>query len=132
MSDPVSNPERLQQSALTEKPQPSESAEQSKYPDRYECRACGYIYEPTDGDSRANIPAGTLFPDIAENWRCPVCRASKNQFINIGPKGAPSGFEENLGYGFGVNAMTPARKRVLIFGGLILAFLFLMSFYGVR
>ncbi len=100
--------------------------------DRFECRACGYIYEPAKGDSSRGIAAGTAFADLPVNWRCPVCSAPKKQFSNIGPVGSPSGFKENLNYGFGVNTLTPGQKNLLIFGGLALAVLFLLSFYNVR
>jgi rubredoxin len=140
MSTPASTPDSSEQN-FSETPDSSPLSEETteptpppkpQYPDRYECRSCGYIYEPTEGDSRAQIAPNTLFEDVPDPWKCPVCRAPKAQFINIGPKGAPSGFEENLRYGLGVNAMTPAQKRLLIFGGLVLAFLFMMSFYGVK
>ena len=100
--------------------------------DRFECRACGYTYEPTKGDDRSNVTAGTSFEDLALNWRCPVCSAPKKQFSNIGPMGAPSGFKENLNYGFGVNTLTPGQKSVLIFGSLALAVAFFLSLYGLR
>ena len=29
--------------------------------DRYECRACGYVYEPEKGDDSHNIPSGMAF-----------------------------------------------------------------------
>ncbi|KAI9134369.1 rubredoxin [Acaryochloris sp. CCMEE 5410] len=98
--------------------------------DRFECRSCGYIYEPDEGDKRRKIPPGTLFDQLPNDWKCPVCRTPMEQFVNIGPVGAPSGFPENLGYGFGVNAMTPGKKNLLIFGTLLLIFLFLLSFYS--
>jgi rubredoxin len=100
--------------------------------DCYECRSCGYSYEPIKGDSRAKIPGGTPFEDLPLNWRCPVCSAPKKQFSNIGPVGRPSGFKENLNYGLGVNRLTPGQKNVLIFGGLALAFLFFISLYGLK
>ena len=100
--------------------------------DRYECQACGYIYEPAKGDSKSAIPSGTAFESLPADWRCPVCGARSSQFSNIGTKGSPSGFKENLGYGFGVNTMTPGQKNILIFGGLVLAFLFFLSLYGLQ
>jgi len=100
--------------------------------DHYECRSCGYVYEPEKGDNRSKIPAGTLFTELPEGWRCPICGAPKRQFSNIGPAGSPSGFKENLGYGLGVNALTPRQKNVLIFGALALGFLFFMSLYGLQ
>ena len=71
--------------------------------DRYECRACGYVYEPEKGDDKHDIPSGTLFAELPINWRCPVCTAKKTAFANIGPAGTASGFKENLGYGLGVS-----------------------------
>ncbi len=100
--------------------------------DCYECRSCGYSYEPTKGDSRAKIAMGTSFDDLPLNWRCPVCSASKKQFNNIGPVNAPSGFKENLDFGLGVNRLTPGQKNILIFTALGLGFLFFISLYGLR
>ena len=100
--------------------------------DRYECRACGYVYEPNKGSSTGKIPPGTAFSDLPSVWRCPVCGASKVQFMNVGPIEGPSGFKENLGYGFGVNTLTPSQKNILIFGRLALGFLFFLSLYGLR
>lgn len=100
-------------------------------PASYECRSCGYTYVPSKGDSKTNIPAGTLFTDLPSNWRCPVCGASRTVFINIGAVDAPSGFAENLDYGFGVNRLTPGQKNLLIFGALALGFLFFLSLYGL-
>ncbi len=100
--------------------------------DRYECRSCGYIYEPLKGDSTTQVPPNTAFVDLAEDWCCPVCNARKTQFSNIGPVGTPSGFKENLGYGIGVNTLTPGQKNLLIFGVLLLGFLTLISFYGIQ
>lgn len=99
--------------------------------DRYECRACGYIYEPGKGDDGRHIPAGTAFKDLPGKWVCPICTAPQAQFSNIGPVGSPSGFKENLGYGIGVNALPPGKKNLLIFGVLGLFVLILLSFYGL-
>ncbi len=98
--------------------------------DRYECRACGYTYEPLKGDGKT--APGTRFETLDESWRCPVCGASKLQFSNVGPLGNPSGFKENLSYGFGVNTLTPGQKNILIFGGLFVGFLFFLSLYGLK
>lgn len=99
---------------------------------RYECRSCGYVYEPLKGDQQGGIRAGVPFEDLPATWKCPVCGAASQQFEAVGAQGKPSGFKENLGYGLGVNVMTPAQKNLLIFSGLALAFLFLMSFYFVE
>ena len=100
--------------------------------DRHECAACGYVYEPVKGDDRRNIAAGTPFEELPLSWRCPVCGAPTSRFQNVGPLNSPSGFKENLGYGFGVNTLTPGQKNLLIFGGLVLFFLLFLSLYGLQ
>ena len=110
----------------------SNEAVDAKTLDRYECSACGYVYEPLKGDSKQDIAAGTYFEDLPPKWHCPVCGVRKTQFRNIGPKGAPSGFQSNLGYGLGVNNLTPTQKNLLIFGALGLGFLFFLSLYGLQ
>lgn len=97
----------------------------------YECRTCGYIYEPSKGDDKSKIPPGTPFEELPSDWRCPVCSVPRSQFVNIGARNAPSGFQENLDYGFGVNRLTPNQKNLLIFGALALGFLFFLSLYGL-
>lgn len=101
-------------------------------PPSYECRSCGYVYVPAKGDNQGKVPPGTLFADLPSDWRCPVCGVRKTQFTNIGAQGAPSGFAENLNYGFGVNRLTPNQKNILIFGALALGFLFFISLYGLN
>lgn len=99
--------------------------------DRYECRACGYIYEPEKGQPEKGIPPGTSFKALPSDWRCPVCGVKKAAFVNIGSREV-AGFPENYRYGLGVNTLTPGQKSFLIFGGLALGFLLLMSFYGLK
>ncbi|MGK7876826.1 MAG: rubredoxin [Xenococcaceae cyanobacterium] len=115
---------------MSDSPKEQTLAEQA--PARYECRSCGYIYEPSKGDTKSNIPPGTLFEDLPSDWRCPVCGVRRSQFANIGSSSAPSGFQDNLGYGFGVNRLTPGQKNILIFGALALGFLFFLSLYGLN
>lgn len=103
----------------------------SEEPHRYECGSCGYIYEPMSGDAKRGIAVGTLFTNLPSDWRCPVCTARPSVFTDIGIPSKPSGFTENLGYGFGVNIMTPGQKNLLIFGSLAAAFAFFMSLYAL-
>jgi rubredoxin len=49
--------------------------------DKWECSVCGYIYDPEKGDPEHNVPPGTPFEQLPENWTCPVCGASKDQFV---------------------------------------------------
>ncbi|MGQ9652657.1 MAG: rubredoxin [Thermodesulfobacteriota bacterium] len=51
--------------------------------DKYECQVCGYVYDPAVGDPEAKVPAGTPFADLPDDWVCPVCGASKDQFQKV-------------------------------------------------
>jgi rubredoxin len=41
---------------------------------------CGYMYNPEKGDRKGKIPKGTPFDELPEDWKCPVCGASKKMF----------------------------------------------------
>jgi rubredoxin len=100
---------------------------------RFECRSCGYVYDPGEGVKKLGIPQGTPFFELdAASFRCPVCRSKVGAFKDIGPRNKPSGFEENLNFGLGVNRLTPGQKNVLIFGGFALAIAFFLSLYSLR
>jgi rubredoxin len=120
-----------------ENTEPMESAEvieriDTSLIDCFECRSCGYTYEPARGDPKNGIAANTAFDSISIVWRCPVCGSKKSAFNNIGAKSKASGFEENLGYGFGVNTLTPSQKNVLIFTALALGVVFFLSLYTLN
>jgi rubredoxin len=127
-TDPNSAPESPQSNGDSS---PESVITEPKDMDRYECKACGYIYEPVKGDGRSIAP-GVEFEDLPADWRCPVCSSRASAFVNLGPAGNPSGFKENLGYGLGVNTLTPGQKNILIFGALGLAVLFFLSLYGLK
>ncbi len=48
---------------------------------RYVCGGCGYEYVPEIGDEDAQIAPGTLFEKLPQDWVCPECAESKDQFI---------------------------------------------------
>jgi rubredoxin len=100
---------------------------------RFECRSCGFVYDPAEGVRKLAIEPGTPFSALDPvGFRCPVCRSRVGAFKDIGPRDKPSGFEENLDFGFGVNRLTPGQKNVLIFGGFALAIAFFLSLYSLR
>jgi rubredoxin len=47
---------------------------------KFQCTICGYIYDPEKGDPDASIVPGTSFELLPDNWRCPQCGASKDDF----------------------------------------------------
>ena len=47
---------------------------------KYECDACGYVYDPAIGDPDNGIKPGTSFEDLPDDWVCPLCDVSKEEF----------------------------------------------------
>lgn len=47
---------------------------------QYVCTSCGYVYDPAVGDPEGNIPPGTPFEEIPDDWVCPICYATKDMF----------------------------------------------------
>lgn len=93
---------------------------------KYECQACGYVYDATVGLPSRGIAPKTPFETL-EKFRCPQCGASKKYFV--AETEILSGFKENLKYGLGGNAMTAGQKSNIIFGGLGLFFVLFLSGY---
>ena len=46
----------------------------------YKCSVCGYVYDPEKGDPDGGIKPGTPFEELPDDWVCPVCGASKDEF----------------------------------------------------
>ena len=101
---------------------------------RFQCKSCGYIYDPKEGIKKFGISPGTSFFDVDKGkFRCPVCRAKFDAYEDIGAKFKPSdGFEENIVYGFGFNTLPPGQKNVLIFGGLAFFAACFLSLYSLH
>jgi len=50
---------------------------------KYLCTACGYIYDPVEGDAVGGIPPRTPFASLPDTWVCPICGATKDLFEPI-------------------------------------------------
>ncbi len=48
--------------------------------EKWACTLCDYIYDPDVGDPDADIPPGTSFDDLPDDWECPTCGAEKDMF----------------------------------------------------
>ena len=46
----------------------------------YVCELCGYVYDPLSGDPENGVNENTDFEDLPEDWECPLCGASKDDF----------------------------------------------------
>ena len=47
----------------------------------FECGVCWNVYDSTVGDDVAQIPVGTEFADLPEDWRCPRCDSPKERYL---------------------------------------------------
>jgi len=54
--------------------------------DMWQCQTtnCGYIYNPEKGDRKGKIKKGVKFEELPEDWKCPICGASKKAFNCLG------------------------------------------------
>jgi len=50
---------------------------------KYQCKVCGYVYDPEEGDPDSGIAPGTPFEDLPEDWYCPVCGVYKEDFERV-------------------------------------------------
>ncbi len=50
---------------------------------KYQCTICGFVYDPVEGDPDSGIAPGTAFEDIPDDWMCPVCGVTKDDFEPI-------------------------------------------------
>ncbi|BAZ52431.1 rubredoxin-type Fe(Cys)4 protein [Nostoc sp. NIES-4103] len=52
------------------------------------CRQCSMIYDPVVGDPDSGIAPGTPFEEIPDDWKCPICGATKKTFQPFEEKAA--------------------------------------------
>jgi rubredoxin len=126
----------LQDEALRKAKRAQELREQEVFMKKstgfHKCTNCDWQYDESKGDSMmigGMIKPGTKFDDLPSDWRCPVCRASKDAFAEVVEE--IPGFEVNQGYGFGTNSWTAGQKNLAIFGGLGLFFVLFLSGYAM-
>jgi rubredoxin len=50
---------------------------------QYRCTICGYVYDPAAGDPDAGVAPDTAFDNLPEDWVCPICGATKDQFEEL-------------------------------------------------
>ena len=50
---------------------------------KHVCDLCGYVYDPTQGDSTSGAKPGTAFADLPADWVCPLFGAKKDVFYSV-------------------------------------------------
>ena len=49
----------------------------------WECLVCGLLYDESKGWPDDNIPPGTRWEDVPDDWMCPDCGVGKEDFEMI-------------------------------------------------
>lgn len=47
---------------------------------KYVCIICGYVYDEDEGDPDNDIDPGTPWDELPDDFECPVCGVSKEDF----------------------------------------------------
>lgn len=47
---------------------------------KWQCFFCDFIYDEAEGLPEEDIPPGTRWEDIPDDWICPECGAAKEDF----------------------------------------------------
>jgi rubredoxin len=47
---------------------------------RWRCELCGFEYDEAAGLPDDGIAPGTAWADVSEDWSCPDCGATKDEF----------------------------------------------------
>ena len=47
---------------------------------KYRCDVCGWEYDESEGLPEHNIPEGTSFEDLPDDFVCPLCGVGKDMF----------------------------------------------------
>ncbi|MFW5988443.1 MAG: rubredoxin [bacterium] len=50
---------------------------------KYQCKICGYTYDPEQGQPKSGIFSGTTFEEIHDFWVCPQCGEKKRKFEKV-------------------------------------------------
>ena len=74
--------DELEPEAEEEPEQPKQEARTKSIDenDVFTCTICGFRYDPEEGDPAMGIPPGTPFEDLPDDYKCPICNASKEYF----------------------------------------------------
>jgi flavin reductase (DIM6/NTAB) family NADH-FMN oxidoreductase RutF/rubredoxin len=90
MYSPKNSPTYIEKSALdAEIPSVSEEKKEEEPDHEHEyvfdgqcwvCVICGFTYNPAEGDPSMGIAPGTPFEELPEDYKCPICNASKEYF----------------------------------------------------
>lgn len=47
---------------------------------KWQCMVCGFVYDESRGLPEDGLPPGTAWADVPDDWECPECGVSKDDF----------------------------------------------------
>ena len=47
---------------------------------KWKCKICGYVFDEDNIEEGLNIPEGTKFEDLPDDFVCPLCGVGKDSF----------------------------------------------------
>ena len=47
---------------------------------KWQCLACNFIYDEAEGLPDDDLPPGTRWEDVPDDWTCPECDTQKSDF----------------------------------------------------
>ncbi|KMY66456.1 rubredoxin [Desulfocarbo indianensis] len=62
----------------------------AKPEEMYQCQTsnCGYIYNPDKGCRKGKVAKGTCWEDLSDEYKCPICGATKKMFRPLAGPGS--------------------------------------------
>lgn len=61
-----------------------DSGTEAQAPSReWMCNSCGFVYDPTKGWPDFDVPEGTAWEDVHDEFTCPDCGARKSDFVPV-------------------------------------------------
>lgn len=58
-----------------------EQVKPTRHTDAWQCGSCGFVYDEAEGWPSEGIAPGTPWAQVPEDWRCPDCSSSKDDFV---------------------------------------------------
>lgn len=58
-------------------------AEKLSATSRLECKICWHVYDPQEGCTYWQVPPGTPFSELPDQWTCPECDGARADFMVI-------------------------------------------------
>ncbi|MCH4811147.1 FAD-dependent oxidoreductase [Vreelandella neptunia] len=82
---------------------------------RYLCIVCGFIYDEAHGDPDGDLPPGTRYEDIPDDWECPDCGVRKQDFVLL--EALPASSSETVISDNRADGLPNNAEQIVIVGG---------------